>query len=197
MKVVCGLGNPGAGYADTRHNVGWWVLDETREAFGFPAFRRDGPVRWSDGRVGTHDVLLIKPLTYMNRSGAALAPLIRREDFDVTGDLLVVVDDAALAVGRMRIRPGGSNGGHNGLRSVEASLRTREYARLRIGVGSQPPGEDLADWVLSPMPREEEDIVRARMPIAVDVVRVWIAEGVEAAARVAGSRAATSEEEPE
>jgi PTH1 family peptidyl-tRNA hydrolase len=80
---------------------------------------------------------------------------------------------------------------------VEASLRTREYARLRIGVGSQPPGEDLADWVLSPMPREEEDIVRARVPIAVDVVRVWIAEGVEAAARVAGSRAATSEEEPE
>lgn len=197
MRVVCGLGNPGSGYAHTRHNVGWWVLDEAQAAFRLPAFRREGPVRWSEGHVGGQDVWLIKPLTYMNRSGAALAPLMQREDFDVSRDLLVVVDDAALAVGRMRIRPNGSAGGHNGLRSVEASLRTREYARLRIGVGPPPPGEDLADWVLSPMTREEEDIVRDRVHIAVDVIRVWIEEGVEAAARVAGSRVAASGEEPE
>src|SRR5690606_22169332 len=100
-------------------------------------------------------VRVLKPVTYMNRSGAALVPL-RSDALDPASDLLVVVDDAALDVGRLRFRARGSAGGHNGLKSIEAVLGTQEYARLRIGVGVRPPGVDLADWVLAPVPGEDE-----------------------------------------
>jgi PTH1 family peptidyl-tRNA hydrolase len=187
MKVVCGLGNPGAEYAYTRHNVAWWLLDEALARWNFPAFRREGIVRRSAGRLAAQDVWLLKPLTYVNRSGAALAPLQQLPDFVIAHDLLVVVDDVALDVGRVRLRGQGSSGGHNGLKSVEAALRTREYARLRIGVGGAPDGVDLADWVLSPFPEAEENQVRELIPDLVEVLRVWVERGVEAAAR-AGNR---------
>ncbi len=182
MKVVFGLGNPGLEYADTRHNVGWWVVELARADWGFPPFRRDGGVRTSDGRLGTEDVRLLEPLTYMNRSGAALAPLGLLTGFDFRSDLLVVVDDAALDVGRVRFRASGSSGGHNGLKSVEAALRSQEYPRLRIGVGQLPPGVDLADWVLSPFEPDDEERVRALLPELVDAIEVWIGEGIDAAA---------------
>lgn len=182
MKVVCGLGNPGEEYAATRHNVGWWVLDEVRTRWGLPAWRREGRARVSAGtREGT-PVLLVKPWTYMNRSGAVLAPLSMRPEFEVATDLLVVVDDAALDIGRIRIRARGSAGGHNGLRSIEASLRTQEYARLRIGVGGAPPGVDLADWVLDEFEEQEEDEIRSLLPDLVEAVAVWLTEGAEPAA---------------
>lgn len=181
MKLVCGLGNPGAEYAATRHNVGWWLLDELREEWGTTPFRRAGIVEVSEGVVADHDVVLMKPLTWMNRSGDAVAPLLQFEGFDVTQDLLVVVDDVALPVGRLRLRPGGSAGGHNGLKSVETGLRTREYARLRIGVGAAPPDMDLADWVLGPFSPEEEAEVLDAFPRAVNGVRRWLDEGTEAA----------------
>lgn len=117
----------------------------------------------------------------MNRSGAALAPLLSLDDFDISRDLLVVVDDVALDVGRVRFRPHGSAGGHNGLKSVEAVLRTRAYPRLRIGVGGPPPGADLADWVLSPFPPEDEERIVALLEELVAAVRVWLEEGIEAA----------------
>jgi PTH1 family peptidyl-tRNA hydrolase len=182
MKVVCGLGNPGSEYAATRHNVGWWVIERARERWGFPAFRRSGRARSSEGLLDEESVLLVEPLTYMNRSGAVLAPLARVPEFDVRRDLLVVVDDAALDVGRLRLRASGSSGGHNGLESVEASLRTRDYARLRVGVGPLPPGVDMADWVLSTFEPEAEENVRALLPVLVDAVETWVAEGVEPAA---------------
>lgn len=182
MKVICGLGNPGAEYEGTRHNVGWWVLEEAQATWRFPEFSRVGQAWHSAGRVGAHDVLLVEPLTFMNRSGAALAPLARTEAFDVAHDLLVVVDDTALDVGRVRIRGNGTAGGHNGLKSVEAALRTREYARLRVGVGAPPPGADLAEWVLAPFPDEDERTIVELLPALVDAVRVWVEEGVEAAA---------------
>jgi PTH1 family peptidyl-tRNA hydrolase len=182
MKVVCGLGNPGAEYGDTRHNVGWWVVDRAREAWRLPPFRRDGAARVSEGSVGGETVRLLKPLTYMNRSGAAVAPLGHQPGFDVARDLLVVVDDVAIDVGRVRIRSNGTSGGHNGLRSIEASLRSQAFARLRVGVGQSPPGEDLADWVLAPFPPEDETRVREMLTALVDALRVWIEEGVEAAA---------------
>jgi len=182
MKVVCGLGNPGDEYAATRHNVGWWVVERARSRWQFPAFRRDGRARSSEGRLDGTAVRLIKPMTYMNRSGAVLAPLAARPDFEVARDLLVVVDDTALDVGRVRMRPNGSAGGHNGLRSVEASLRTQEYARLRIGVGAAPPGVDRADWVLAEFDDADADVIHGLVSDVVDAVEVWIAEGVEQAA---------------
>lgn len=181
MKVICGLGNPGAEYEDTRHNVGWWLVDRLAVEWGIGPFRREGRSAMAGGRVGDHAVRLIKPLTYMNRSGAALGPLRTMSDFDISSDLLVVVDDTALDVGRVRFRPRGSSGGHNGLKSIEAVLGTREYPRLRIGVGRPPAGHDLADWVLAPFAPEDEDAVLERIGELVEGVRVWLDEGTEAA----------------
>lgn len=135
----------------------------------------------AQGRVAEQEVMLLKPLTYMNRSGAALLPLLRAETFNPATDLLVVVDDTALPVGRLRFRPNGSAGGHNGLKSIEYALRSREYPRLRIGVGEKPPGEELADWVLSEFPPEDEQLIMEKMPRIIDGVRAWLEGGIEAA----------------
>jgi PTH1 family peptidyl-tRNA hydrolase len=181
VKVVCGLGNPGPEYHATRHNVGWWALERLRRAWGFPELRARGAARFSDGERAGDVVVLVQPLTYMNRSGGVLGPLTRLEGFEVGRDLLVLVDDVNLEVGRLRLRGSGSAGGHNGLRSVEAALGTREYARLRIGVGARPAGTSLSDWVLSPMPPAEEEAVLARLPDAVSCVEAWLEQDVEAA----------------
>ena len=116
----------------------------------------------------------------MNLSGRVLAPLARDESFDVARDLLVIVDDTALDVGRLRFRARGSSGGHNGLKSIEAVLRTQEYARLRIGVGAPQGGIDLADWVLSPFEKEDAKQVQALLPDVLAAARAWLDEGADA-----------------
>jgi len=181
MKVVLGLGNPGPEYDATRHNVGWWVVDRLAYDWDFSPFHREGRSVRTEGVVALEEVLLVKPTTYMNRSGAALRALADLEGFDPSEDLLVVVDDAALDVGRVRFRPEGSAGGHNGLKSVSGALQSNDYARLRIGVGKKPSGVELADWVLAPMPEEDEDVVVGLLPELTHAVEAWIAEGVEAA----------------
>lgn len=181
MKVIAGLGNPGPAYDATRHNVGWWLVDWLSREWGLGPFRQSGPALMAYGRMGSHEVLLLKPVTFMNRSGAALAPARTDPAVDIATDLLVAVDDAALEVGRIRLRPEGSAGGHNGLRSVEAALGTRRYARLRIGVGLPPEGLDLADWVLSSFEAQDEETIVGLLPELGAAVRTWIDEGIEAA----------------
>jgi len=181
VKVIVGLGNPGPKYDATRHNAGWWLLDRLAYDWGFQPFTRSGPAMVTEGRVGETRVRLVKPTTFMNRSGAAVAMLADLDAFDPATDLLVVVDDAALAVGRVRLRPRGSPGGHNGLKSMSGALRSDEYARLRIGVGVRPEGTDLSDWVLSPMPEADEDVVVGLLPELTHAVEAWMTEGVEAA----------------
>lgn len=181
MKVIVGLGNPGPEYDATRHNVGWWVLDRLAHDWALGPFRRDGRALRVEGTVAGLALVLVKPLTYVNRSGQALRFLLEDEDFDASRDLLVVVDDATLDVGRVRFRPRGSPGGHNGLKSISATLGSDEYARLRLGVGTKPDGADLADWVLSAMPEEDEDVVVDLLPLLTEAVEVWLTEGTEAA----------------
>jgi PTH1 family peptidyl-tRNA hydrolase len=181
MKVVMGLGNPGPEYDGTRHNVGWWMLDRLAHDWGFGSFRQEGPALVSAGHVGDQAVVLVKPLTWMNRSGAALLPFLARPGMDPATDLLVVVDDATREVGGVRFRPGGSAGGHNGLRSIEGILGSRDYPRLRIGVGRPPSGQDLAAWVLSAMEPEDEDTVLHLLSELVPAAETWIAEGIQAA----------------
>lgn len=181
MKIVIGLGNPGPDYDATRHNVGWWVVDRLAYDWDFGPFRRDGKAHVSEGVVGENEVLLMKPTTYMNRSGLALRPVRAMPDFEVAEDLLVVVDDAALDVGRVRFRPEGGAGGHNGLKSISGALQSNEYARLRVGVGRKPDGADLADWVLAPMPGEDEEVIVELLSELTKAVEVWMSEGVEAA----------------
>jgi PTH1 family peptidyl-tRNA hydrolase len=127
-------------------------------------------------------VWLIKPTVYMNRSGIAVRALVESESLDPVRDLLVVVDDVALPPGQPRFRARGSAGSHNGLQSIEDALGTRDYARLRIGVGAAPPGADLADWVLSEFddPADEEAVLAA-LPRIAEGVEVWAREGVEVA----------------
>jgi PTH1 family peptidyl-tRNA hydrolase len=117
----------------------------------------------------------------MNRSGQALRFVREMEAFDPARDLLVVVDDAALDVGRVRFRPTGSPGGHNGLKSISGALGSDDYPRLRLGVGRKPDGVDLADWVLSPMPEEDEGLVVGLLPELTQAVELWLAEGTDAA----------------
>lgn len=180
-RVVVGLGNPGPEYDDTRHNVGWWVLDRFAHDHDYEPFERRKRRLETARRIGGRTVVLVKPRTYMNRSGLALTTLWRIEGFDAGTDLLVVADDANLDVGRVRMRPGGGSGGHNGLRSVTEALGTPGYSRMRIGVGTKPAGRDLSDWVLSPMPAEDEDAVTALLPELARAVAVWAEEGIETA----------------
>ncbi|HEV2149501.1 MAG TPA: aminoacyl-tRNA hydrolase [Longimicrobiaceae bacterium] len=181
LKVVVGLGNPGPEYAATRHNVGWWVLDAVAGAWGLGRFKREKNSAVAAGRVDGFSVRLVKPLTYMNLSGRVVAPLGRMNAFDIARDLLVVVDDVALPSGRVRFRPEGSAGGHNGLKSIEAALGTRAYPRLRIGVGGPPPGEDMAAWVLAPPPEQDRQAILELVPELVEGVETWMHEGTEAA----------------
>jgi PTH1 family peptidyl-tRNA hydrolase len=181
VKVVVGLGNPGPEYDATRHNVGWWLLDRLAYEWDFPLFQREGRVMTSDGWKGDLRYRLLKPATFMNRSGQALSPLAGLKGFSFERDLLIVVDDAALDVGRVRFRPRGSPGGHKGLRSVSDALGSDEYSRLRIGVGSPPSGAGLSDWVLSSMSSDDEDTVLGLLPDLVAGVEVWGMDGIEAA----------------
>ena len=181
LKIVIGLGNPGPEHDATRHNVGWWVVDRLAYDWGFGSFEKEDHALVTEGEVGESHVQLVKPTTYMNRSGLALLRLGEMESFQISEDLLVVVDDAALDVGRVRFRPEGGSGGHKGLKSVSGVLQSDAYARLRIGVGLKPEGQDLADWVLSRMPQEDEDIVVDLLPIMTGAIEAWIEEGTEAA----------------
>ena len=180
MKVIVGLGNPGPEYERTRHNVGWWVIDHLADVWRFEGWKKDGESRVSSGYVGGTRVRLVKPLTYMNLSGAVLRPYLRREGFSHMKDLLIIVDEVALPVGSFRIRAGGSAGGHNGLKSIESAVGSQEYARLRLGVGPEDPSRrrgDLADYVLSDFGKGEQAQVRDVFPTVTELVETWLSEG--------------------
>ena len=185
MKVILGLGNPGRQYEATRHNVGWWVLDHLADVWHFDGWKRNGEALVSTATVGGGRVRLIKPLTYMNLSGSVLKNYLRRPFWAPPKDLLVIVDDVALPVGRFRVRARGSAGGHNGLRSIETALGNQEYPRLRIGVGPSEERKDvyrdLADFVLAPFARDEREDILALMPKLNSTVETWLREGTERA----------------
>lgn len=180
-KTIFCLGNPGPEYSATRHNVGWWLAERLADRFELGRFRQEGRAGIARGEMEGVAVQVVKPLTYMNRSGDLLRGAAERADFDLVADLLVVVDEVALPPGRARFRPGGSAGGHNGLRSVEAALGTTEYSRLRIGVGAPPADISMIDWVLSPPPLEDRRTILATIDALVDCVGIWVLEGTEVA----------------
>ncbi|HET9497965.1 MAG TPA: aminoacyl-tRNA hydrolase [Candidatus Limnocylindria bacterium] len=180
MKVVCGLGNPGDRYRLTRHNVGFRVVDLLADRWGVSKGTvKDGSARLEvdrDDPVGR--VLLVKPARFMNQSGPPLRAALRNVNAEYETDLLVVTDDADLPLGRLRLRRGGSAGGHNGLRDIIETLGTDQFARLRVGIGRN--GE-MVDHVLSTFSRGEEELAREAIATAADAVELWLADGVEAA----------------
>lgn len=178
MLVIVGLGNPGPQYRGTRHNLGFDVLDALAESLGttFSKEKFQGLLAEASNK-GTK-LLLIKPLTFMNRSGDCVAPAVHNK-VDGPGQIFVVTDDINLPLGRLRIRAGGSAGGHNGLKSLIERLGSDAFARLRLGVGDQRATGDLADHVLSRFHPDEKQDVNDMISRAVEAALTWAEHGVE------------------
>lgn len=205
MKVVVGLGNPGGEYDKTRHNIGWFALDALAESLSATRFRRERSVDAAEAVVDDERIYLLKPQTYMNRSGQALAswlgwmgeiregirqrsprneapqesPHASKQDKADDAEcrwpgILVLADDVNLPLGRMRFRPTGSAGGHNGLADIEKALGGRGYPRLRLGVGAPPERMDRADYVLSRFGSGEMPVAMKIAEVAAGAVRDWI-----------------------
>jgi len=194
LKAIVGLGNPGEKYRGTRHNIGFAVVDELARRFGVSGFEQapfDALVaRWR--RPADEAVLIAKPVTYMNASGEAVGALLRYFKIEVA-DLLVVVDEVQLPLGRLRARARGSAGGHNGLKSVIAHLGD-EFSRLRIGVGRGDDRRDLADHVLAKFDKDEGAEAERMTLRAADASEMFIASGIEAVMnRFNGGDPATTE----
>ena len=180
MKIVVGLGNPGEQYAKTRHNIGWQVLDEIADRAGWSGRGRNRDASSVvQGRFRSLDVVLAKPLTYMNESGVAVRKLLARERAPL-GELLVVVDDFALPFGKLRFREGGGPGGHNGLGSIIDELGTEGFSRLRVGIGA--PDRSFVDHVLSRFDVEETARLPELIDAAADAVEAWARDGTNRAA---------------
>lgn len=189
MKLIVGLGNPGGRYAATRHNIGFRVVDVLAERHGATLRRmRSGFLRLGDNLRGLAGIAaihgaecaLLQPLTYMNRSGISVAKAVGYYGIAL-GDLLIICDDVHLPPGALRLRKKGSAGGHRGLESIAASLRTEDFARLRVGVGQPPPWQDWADYVLSPFTPDEQPLMGQAVAGAADGVETWLAEEIEVA----------------
>jgi PTH1 family peptidyl-tRNA hydrolase len=182
VKLLVGLGNPGPRYARTRHNVGVRVLDAVAgRARAVLAERRFGG-RCGEGTLAGERVLLLAPETFMNRSGAAVAEaLAALPGLDPACDLLLVLDDADLPLGRLRLRARGSSGGHNGLADVLETLDSEAVPRLRFGIGRSAEPRDTADWVLEPFAPAEEELLARALPRAADAVECFARAGIAAA----------------
>src|SRR5262245_15302616 len=175
MKLIAGLGNPGKKYVGTRHNVGFAIVDEIadRHRLDWVSAPADALLaRWRE-----QDVILVKPLTFMNLSGHAVGELLRYFKIPVT-DLLVIVDEAQLELGRLRTRANGSAGGHNGLKSLIEQLGTSQFARMRVGVGRGDGRRDLADHVLSTFDQDERPVVADTITRAADAVEMFVTDGI-------------------
>lgn len=179
MKLVVGLGNPGSEYRDTRHNVGFLVADELARRWRVPdAWREKFEALHIKTMLGDDAVVVAKPLTFMNLSGQAVAGLAAFYKID-PADVLVVTDDVALPLGRLRARPEGGAGGHNGLKSIIQHLGTQAFPRVRVGVGRGDDRRDLSDHVLGRFDAGERDIVSAAVLRAADATERFLSDGIE------------------
>ncbi|GIW73618.1 MAG: hypothetical protein KatS3mg103_0140 [Phycisphaerales bacterium] len=179
MKIIVGLGNPGAQYEQTRHNAGFMVVDELarRHAAGAVARGRFHAATL-DCTIAGCKALLVKPTTFMNRSGLSVGEAVRFFKVDPSEDLLVVVDDIDLPLGAIRIRPGGSAGGHNGLADIARALGTDRYPRLRLGIDAQPKGASQVGYVLGRFTQEQAQALAPALARAADAVECILAEGL-------------------
>jgi len=173
MKLVVGLGNPGAKYKGTRHNVGFMTMDEVayQEKFDFDKALFDAV--FAQVQMGGEKVIFMKPLTFMNLSGEAIRPLMNYFKIGIE-DLLVVYDDMDLPVGKIRLRQKGSAGGHNGMKSIISCLGTSEFNRIKVGVGRPKGGRTVVGHVLNRFEKEEEEDIIFAVQKSVDAIRSWI-----------------------
>lgn len=181
MYIIVGLGNPENKYAGTRHNIGFSAITALADANGISVDARKHKALIGKGIVGGQKVILAMPQTYMNLSGESVRELVDYYKIDPTEQLIVIYDDIALPPGKLRIRPKGSAGGHNGIKNIISHLGGQEFPRIRIGVGEKPKGWDLVDYVLGRFPKEEEPRIREALEQACKACEAIMNEGVEAA----------------
>lgn len=181
MYIIVGLGNPERKYDGTRHNIGFSAITAIADAYGIFMDKKKHKAILGQGVIAGQKVLLAMPQTYMNLSGESVGPLVDYFKVDPESELIVIYDDVDLDTGKLRIRPKGSAGGHNGMKSIIAHVGTQNFARIRIGVGHKPQGWDLADHVLGRFPKEEEPLVREGLAHAVQACEVILDRDVNAA----------------
>jgi PTH1 family peptidyl-tRNA hydrolase len=195
LYLIVGLGNPGADYARTRHNVGFQVTEELAQRWR-ATWKQEKKFQARLARVerGVRRVLLCEPQTYMNASGEAVGAAVRFFDVPLA-QVLVVMDDADLPLGHLRLRPGGSSGGHHGLESIEQHLGTREYARLRVGIGRTGPTREITGHVLGRFSSTEAALAAKVLAVAADQASTWLEAGIQKAMSQFNGAVESSEDE--
>jgi len=178
MKLIVGLGNPGAAYARNRHNVGFQLVEGLAKAHGLVFSRQQFRARVAAGRIAGHDVILAKPLTFMNLSGNAVGSLAHFFKL-ASADLIVAYDDLDLPLGRVRLRAGGGSGGHKGMKSIIERVGTDQFARLRIGIG-RPTAGDPVDYVLENFSKDDSITMAETLEHGRQAILVWLDEGIDA-----------------
>lgn len=188
MKLIVGLGNPGASYAATRHNIGFEAIDTIAELNNIQVNKNKFKALVGEGKIEGEKVVLIKPQTYMNLSGQAVSEC--RNWYKISNeDIIIIYDDVSLEVGQMRIRKTGSAGGHNGIKSIIQQLGTDIFARIKVGVGQKPQGWDLADHVLGKFSEEEMKILCPRLKDVSKAVEVMVTKDIDTAMNRYNSKA--------
>lgn len=178
MNLIVGLGNPGKKYANTRHNIGFMVVDELARIKNI-LFKKEAKFKGEIAKAAAEEIFVLKPLTYMNLSGESVRAVTDYYQIPLE-NILVVSDDFALPFGELRLRPGGSSGGQNGLKSIEEELQTNQYPRLRFGIGS-PNGQPAEDYVLEAFTKAEEKALTEIIERAVNAIETWLTLGIEKA----------------
>lgn len=181
MVIIAGLGNPGREYDDTRHNVGFRVLEKLAEKENISVLEKRHKAIIGKGVIAGQKCILAKPQTYMNLSGESVRELVNFYKVDEKAELIIISDDISLEPGQIRIRKKGSAGGHNGLKNIIANLGHDTFIRVKMGVGEKPAGWDLADYVLGRFPPKDREAVDEAADRAADAIRMIIAEGADAA----------------
>lgn len=177
MKIIVGLGNPGLRYAQTRHNLGFWVIDELSKKWQIPLTKHKYQAKYGEGFLAGEKIVLIQPQTFMNRSGESVRGFVDFYQLELE-ELLVIYDDLALQPGVLRIKGSGSAGGHNGMSNIIHHLKTNEFARLRLGIGQTPEFLSAADYVLQVIGAEDLKILQDACQDAVAAVELWLKSGL-------------------
>ncbi len=175
MKMIVGLGNPGKKYENTKHNVGFMVIDHLSKVFSIDVNKNECQALTGKGRIHGEQVLLVKPQTFMNNSGQAVGELIRY--YDTINDLIIIYDDLDLSIGKVRFKQKGSAGGHNGIKSIIAHLNSNEFDRLKIGIGHDL-NQDTVGHVLSPFYGDAKKIIEETILHSDEMCQFWLENGI-------------------
>ena len=180
MKLIVGLGNPGGEYDETRHNVGFQVIDELKQQFSHAVFDKKFKGLVTRARIGGEDAVLLKPMTYMNLSGESVGPAAGFYKIPPE-DIIVIHDELDIEPGRIKLKKGGGHGGHNGLKSLVKHLPNANFTRVRLGIGRPPPRWETANYVLGKFTKQEQPIIEEVISSATKAVEVILEEGLPSA----------------